>query len=78
MVLFHVLEFNWTCCLENLIPVFCMGLCAKSQGRSFGELPDTCDKYENLIQTECVILKHSSDKGKYTVICTIEKQTILR
>ena len=54
-----------------------MGLCTKSQGRSFGELPDTCDKYETIIQTECVIHKHSSEKGKHSVICTMEMQTIL-
>ena len=77
MILFHVLEFNWTCCLENLIPAFCMGLCTNSQGRSLTELPDACDKYENLIQTKCVIYKQNSNKGKYTVISTIKKQTIL-
>ena len=50
-----------------------MGLCTKSQGRSFKELPDTCDKYENLIQADCVIDKDSKEKGKYTVIITMER-----
>ena len=46
----------------------------KSKGRSLNALPDTCDKYETLIQSECVIYKQSSNKGKYIVICTMKKR----